>query len=114
MPGWAPAVLPAVYSPAAVMAPPVAVQVTAGVVDDPSLHEPDTVNCWVPPGARDTEDGLRTSCVSVGGGTAMVTALVSALVPPVSTAITRYVPAVLPAVERPLEVMAPPGGVQGT
>src|ERR1043165_8654816 len=80
------------------MLPPVAVQVTAGVADDPSLHEPDTVNCWVPPGARDTEDGLRTSSVSVGGGTAMVIALVSALVPPVWTAITRYVPAVLPAV----------------
>jgi hypothetical protein len=35
-------------------------------VDDPSLHEPDTTNCWVPPGASVTDEGLRTSAVSVG------------------------------------------------
>jgi hypothetical protein len=48
------------------MVPPVASYVTAGAVDDPSLHEPDTTNCWVPPGASVTDDGLRTSVVRVG------------------------------------------------
>src|ERR1043166_4211294 len=81
-----PAVLPGVESPPVVMVPPAAVQVTWGGVDDPSLQEPATVNCCVPPISSDTEDGLRTSCVRVGGE--IVTALVSALLPPVCTAIT--------------------------
>src|ERR1051326_7494570 len=96
IPRYVPPVVPAVYSPAEETVPPVAVQVTWGGVEDPSLQEPDTVNCCVPPTGSDTEDGLRMSCVRVGGG--IVTTLVSAMLPPVCTAITRYVPAVLPAV----------------
>src|ERR1051326_8032670 len=81
-----PALPPAVGSPRVVMVPPAAVQVTWGGVDDPSLQEPATVNCCVPPISSDTEAGLRTSCVKLGR--AIVTALVSALLPPVCTAIT--------------------------
>src|ERR1051326_8682789 len=93
---YVPPAVPAVYSPEEEMVPPVAVQVTWGSVEDPSLQEPATVNCWVPPTGSDTEDGLRMSSVRLGAE--IVTALVSASVPPVCTAITGYVPGVLPAV----------------
>src|ERR1044071_7779436 len=48
------------------MVPPVAVQVTGGGPDDPSLHEPDTANCCVAPGASVIDGGVRTSAVRVG------------------------------------------------
>src|ERR1051326_6761989 len=48
------------------MVPPVAVQVTDGGADDPSLQEPDTVNCCESPGASVIEEGVTTSAVRVG------------------------------------------------
>ena len=67
--------------------PPVAVKVTAGGADEPSLQEPDTVNCWVAPVTRVAEAGFRMSWVSVAA--VMVTAAVSASVPAVWRAMTR-------------------------
>ena len=88
--------------------PPVALHVTATLVVVLSLSRPTALNCCVSPAATVAVAGETSIRVSVGAGTGIVTTLVSARVPPCCTAITRYVPAALPAVYQPVLVTVPP------
>ena len=100
-----PGVLPAVYFPPVVMVPPVAVQFTRGGAVDPLDQVAVIVNCWLPPGATDGASGDTERLDSVTG-MLMTTEEVSAL-PLVCLAITRYVPAVDPAVYRLPDIVPP-------
>src|SRR5665647_18425 len=68
----APGVVPAVYVPVGLITPPVAVYTTAGTIDDPSLNDPATENCAVPPGVNVTAAGDRTTAVTDGTVTGAV------------------------------------------
>jgi hypothetical protein len=92
--------------------PPVAAQVTDGVVVDPSDQVPVTLNCRVPPVWSDALEGERSRTVSVGAEALIVTADVSAFEP--ADAMTRKVPAAVPAVYMPDGEMVPPVADQVT
>ena len=82
------------YQPEAEIVPPVADQVSVGSVVLPSFHVAATANCWLAPPLSVTGFGVTESDVNVR--TLTVTLAVSANDP--LDAMTRYVPAVLPAV----------------
>ena len=84
-----------------VTVPPVSLQVTLTLVALPSLIRPSAVNCCVAPARSDALAGVTSTAVSVGAGAVIVTLDVSAFVSPCCTAITRNVPAVVPAVYKP-------------
>ena len=98
------AVFGAVYSPALVIVPPVADQVTA-VFDVPLTV---AVNCCVAPVASVATVGLMLT-VTGGGGAVTVTVAEADLVVSASlVTLTVNVPAVLGAVYRPAVVIVPP------
>jgi hypothetical protein len=74
----------------------------------PLLHNAVAVNCWLAPLANDSVAGVNESDVSVPAGAVTVTTAVSRSVPPECATITRYVPPVVGAVYRPVEVIIPP------
>ena len=93
-----PAVAPAVYAPVPETVPPVADQFTLTLDVLPSDMRPIAENCCPAPGDRFTLEGVTSTPVNVGAAGVMVTTDVSALVPPCWVAMTRKLPAVLPAV----------------
>ena len=84
-----PVAVPAVYRPAPLTAPPVAVQVTATGVEAPLDSSPAAASCTVPPGATVALAGVTTTAASTGfcDGTVTKTDAVSAM-PPAAVAIT--------------------------
>ena len=78
---------PPVYSPVALMVPPVAVQFTVGVVLLPSLMLPLAENCTVAPVCTEVGDGVTLTDTSVGGAVT-VTVAVPVLPVPGSVAVT--------------------------
>src|SRR5579872_2038216 len=92
------------------MVPPVAVQVT------PVLELPVTeaVNCCVPPGASVIDVGFTVTC-TVGAAACMMTCAEPLfVVSATDVAVTLKVPAVNPAVNKPLVLMEPPVAVHVT
>jgi hypothetical protein len=94
-----PAVAPAVYTPAAVIVPPVALHVTFGFACVlPLLNVAVAVNCRACPLCRLTVAGDTAKAVTVGGGAAATVTALEADGPAVLTAVTWKLPAVAPAV----------------
>jgi hypothetical protein len=89
-----PATDPAVNNPLEEMVPPVAVYVTWTERLTPSDQVAEVPNCWLPPGAKLAVRGEILNAVTVAAP--IVTEAVSALPPPL--AMTRNIPAVVPAV----------------
>ena len=79
---YVPATEPAVYNPALVIPPPVAVQCTDGVIALPSLIVPVTVNCIIPATCTEASVGETVIVVSVGGGGGAVTVTEALLASP--------------------------------
>src|SRR6185369_9567385 len=103
-----PAVVPAVKSPLVETVPPVAVQVTA-VFELPVTV---AVNCWVPPG---DSVALVGEMVTLTPGWIVTCAVALLVVSAADVAFTvKLVPAVVPAVKRPLVETVPPVAVQVT
>ena len=80
------------------MLPPVADQVTVTLEVLLSDMRPMAENCCAPPGRQVHGRGRDLDRTRVGAAGVIVTVEVSAFVPPCCVAITRNVPAVVPAV----------------
>lgn len=106
-----PAVVPAVNKPAEEIVPPVAVQVTAVLLDPVTV----AVNCCFAPVASDTEVGLSETLTCDGAAVMATTACADLEVSAALVAVTeKLVPAVLPAVNKPAEEIVPPVAVHVT
>ncbi len=112
---YAPAADPAVNRPLAVIVPPVADQVTAGMAWLVSLQVALALNCTVPPLDVFTAAGVTANAVSVAGAAVITTRAVALNAFPAGSLIdpvTTNVPAAAPAVYAPPVDTEPPVALQ--